>query len=64
MEERFARGGSNYKNNNYFYNAIKKYGWDEFDHKILAYNLNKDEANEMEKYYIKKFEFNEPRKRI
>ena len=62
IKERFARGGSNYKNNKYFYNAIKKYGWDGFDHKILAYNLNKDEANEMEKYYIKKFDSTNPEK--
>lgn len=60
IKERFARCGSNYKNNKYFYNAIKKYGWDGFDHKILAYNLNKDEANEMEKYYIKKFDSTNP----
>ncbi len=62
IKERFARCGSNYKNNKYFYNAIKKYGWDGFDHKILAYNLNKDEANEMEKYYIKKFDSTNPEK--
>lgn len=31
-----------------FYAAIKKYGWDAFEHKILAQGLTLDEANDVE----------------
>lgn len=62
VKERFARCGSNYKNNNYFYSAIQKYGWDGFEHEILAYNLSKEEANEMERYYIQEFDATNPEK--
>lgn len=36
-----------------FYNAIQKYGWDNFDHEILADKIETlAEANEQEKYWI------------
>lgn len=36
-----------------FYNAIKKYGWDDFDSTILEnYIMTAEEAAEREKYYI------------
>jgi group I intron endonuclease len=36
-----------------FYNAIQKYGWDNFEHEILSDNIKTlDEANEQEKYWI------------
>ena len=44
---------SAYKNCTKFYNAIQKYGWDNFDHIILESNLTLQEANEKETYYIK-----------
>lgn len=43
---------SAYKNCIKFYNAIQKYGWDDFEHEILESNLTLSEANEKEKYYI------------
>lgn len=38
-----------------FYNAILKYGWDNFEHKILA-KVSDEDADELEKYYIKKYD--------
>lgn len=39
-----------------FWNAIQKYGWDNFEHIILADELTESEAKELEKYYIKKYQ--------
>ena len=44
---------SAYKNCVKFYNAIQKYGWDNFTHEILEENLTLEQANEREEYYIK-----------
>ena len=41
--ERF-RNGNGYKSSPHFFHAIQKYGWNNFDHMILAQNLSKDEA--------------------
>ena len=46
------RKGEGYKTCNQFYTAIKKYGWDNFEHIILEKNLSLEEANEKEAYYI------------
>ena len=48
------KNGKGYKNNDYFYNAILKYGWENFEHKILKTGLTQEEADYWEKYYIKK----------
>ncbi len=46
-------GGEGYQNCPKFYNAIKKYGWDNFEHIILEKGLTLIQANEKEQYYIK-----------
>ena len=42
------RKGKGYKNNQYFTRAIKKYGWDDFQHIIIARNLTEEEAKWLE----------------
>lgn len=39
-----------------FYKAIKKYGWDNFEHKILCVCESEEEAKEKEIFFIKKFD--------
>ena len=45
--------GRNYSGNQYFTNAILKYGWNNFKHEIVASNLSVDEAKAMETSLIK-----------
>lgn len=45
--QRWIRGNG-YKRNPYFYKAIQKYGWDNFEHVILIGGLTKEEAIEVE----------------
>lgn len=52
--ERWGRGGSNY-NQQMIRSAIKKYGWDNIEHKIIDSGLTKEEAADLEKALIKKY---------
>ena len=36
------KNGNGYKTQQYFYRAIEKYGWDNFQHIIIAKGLTKD----------------------
>lgn len=54
-------GGSGYKKCTYFYRAIEKYGWDNFEHLVLKKVLSSDEADFYEKFYIKKYKSNDPK---
>ena len=45
-----------------FYNAIQKYGWNNFKHIVLIKNLNNDEANIIENYLIGKYDTTNPLK--
>ena len=49
------RNGNGYKGCTYFYNAIKKYGWNNFEHIVLINNLSFEEANVIEEFLINKF---------
>lgn len=48
--------GSNYVGNEYFSRAIQKYGWDNFDHIILADGLDKETAEALERQYIREYD--------
>ena len=50
--------GKGYKHNRYFWNAIQKYGWDNFDHEIVSFNLSHDDACKMEKDLIAYYDSN------
>lgn len=56
-ERRWRNNGIEYKpkkeNTRPFWNAICKYGWDNFEHDIIFNNLSYEDACELEKYYIK-----------
>lgn len=47
------RNGKGYADTPHFGRAIEKYGWENFDHIILSTKLTKEEACELEKYFIK-----------
>lgn len=52
--------GWGYKENNYFMNAIRKYGWKNFDHIIICTGLSKEQASWLEKELISKYKSNIP----
>lgn len=55
-EKRWGINGNGYKSSPHFYNAIQKYGWDNFEHDILYDNLTKEEACKKEQELIQKFQ--------
>lgn len=50
------QSGNGYNNSEYFWRAIKKYGWKNFEHKILYENLTKEEAEKIEIQLIAEWE--------
>lgn len=50
------RNGEGYIMSVVFYQAIKKYGWDGFEHKVIASGLTQDEANHLEESLIQQFD--------
>ena len=53
------QNGYGYKRQEYFYRAIKKYGWDNFRHEILFENLTKEEAEQKEVELIQHYKSNQ-----
>ena len=51
--ERRWRSGRGYEGSVKFYPAILKYGWDGFEHEVLASGLDKESAEDMEKCLIR-----------
>lgn len=58
VKHRWYSDGSGYKNQKLFYRAIQKYGWDNFEHFVLATNLTKEQACKMEQDLIAMFQSN------
>lgn len=58
VEKRWLNGRG-YQHNNFFDNAIKKYGWDNFIHEILFENLTKEQANSKEIELIAQYHSND-----
>lgn len=54
-KKRWGKNGKQYKGCTYFWNAIQKYGWDNFEHVILLSDLTKEQAKIIEVYLIAKF---------
>lgn len=52
---RWHSDGSGYKKQEKFYRAIKKHGWNNFEHIILIENLSIEQAKILERYLIKKY---------
>lgn len=49
---RWGLNGNGYSLQKKFFNAIQKYGWNNFNHEIIATDLSEREAKELETYYI------------
>lgn len=62
IKERWSRQGACYKGCTHFYNAIQKYGWNNFIHEVLEDNLTSEWADFRERYYIKLFDSRNPDK--
>lgn len=58
---RWGTNGRRYHHNSHFSYAIKKYGWDNIQHIIIAEDLTKDEACELEKKLIFEHQSNNPK---
>lgn len=62
MEKRAGINGYHYRGSPRFYNAIQKYGFDNFSYEIIADDLTKADAAEIEKEYIEKLGTMDPAK--
>lgn len=52
--------GHGYKRNHHFWRSIQKYGWDNFEHRILYENLTEQEACDIEKMLIRLYNTTDP----
>ena len=54
------RNGKRYSYNQHFWNAINKYGWDNFEHIVIARGLTKDEAKWVKIELIREWDTTNP----
>ena len=57
--KRWGNSGYGYRKNEHFYRAIRKHGWDNFSHNVIASGLNKEEAERLEVELIAKYKSNQ-----
>lgn len=55
-EYRWGKNGNNYIQCPYFWKAIQKYGWENFQHEILETDIPQNKINEREQFYILQYE--------
>ncbi len=60
-QNRWGINGNKYKESPHFYSAIQKYGWDNFEHIIIASKLSKEEACDMEIKLIAQYKTQNPK---
>ena len=58
--ERRWNNGNGYAHNKHFYAAIKKYGWENIQHKVVERGLSKEQASQEEKRLISLYKSNDP----
>lgn len=56
LKMRAGHNGSRYKGSHKFWNAIQKYGWDNFIGEVIVDNLTDEEAGELEVKFIKEYD--------
>lgn len=59
-EYRWGSGGQHYVECPHFWNAIQKYGWDNFTHEILYDDLTAEEANNLEIQTVAEYDSTNP----
>ena len=62
INRRWQKGGLGYNNNDYFWNDIQKYGWDNFEHLVIHSQLSKQEALHLESELIHQYQTIDPNK--
>ena len=60
-EYRWKKNGLGYKTQTYFYRAIQKYGWGNFQHKIICEHLTHELACKIEQQLIAHYNTKDPR---
>lgn len=61
IKQRSGKHGGGYKTSRRFWNAICKYGWENFELTILAENLSFKESVELERKYINEYKSDDER---
>lgn len=57
---RWGDGGKRYRRNAHFWNAICRYGWDNFEHTVIASDLDYESACKLEEDLIAKYNLTNP----